>query len=80
MTRTVVATFEKKNLLHDDLNGAASFRRQCHWTSFGTVAPSGLYCFRLQLHPIRNTTGLVATVLEEVAFAADVPRKFDTRA
>ena len=26
--------FEEIKLQHDDVNGAASFQRQCHWTSF----------------------------------------------
>ena len=50
----------KKNVFHDDINGAASIQRQCRWTSFEEVAPGDKYCVACNsdVPPIRNTTGL----------------------
>ena len=82
MLRFVVATFSKTPL-HDDINGAASCQRQRHWTSFDIMAPGAGHCVACTcgVPPIHSTTGLVfAVVLEERAFAANVPRPFESTA
>ena len=48
---------------------------------FDKMAPGGKFCFGCNCDvPTRNSGGLVFATLEEGAFTADVPRKFDSPA